>query len=58
MTPSPENLKLLGWTQFSGSGKWVSPWPNAQTFDSFEEAWAQAMQNVSVRVPDSRRHGQ
>jgi hypothetical protein len=40
MTPTPENLKLLGWIQLH-SGVWVSP--SGQRFPTFEAAWKQAM---------------
>ena len=42
MTPTPDNLKLLGWFQFAPNGVWVSP-IDGQRYDSFEKAWKQAM---------------
>jgi hypothetical protein len=50
------NLKLLGWTQFSMSGKWISPGPNHVAYDSFDDAWAAAM-NPTVSEQALRRIG-
>lgn len=45
MKATPRNLKLLGWMQFSRSGVWVSP--DGQRFNSFEDAWKQAMEDLA-----------